>query len=217
MIDTTIYIGAVAIHEPVTAFTDYIIASMAFYFYLQLNRNKNGNSIIINWSGFFGLLSLSTLLGGSAHAFFGIHEGVSYKMFWLGMQIANGVAVYFAQQATLASVLANSKNKSKWKWSYIIQLILFIIAALFFQNYLVTIVDNAVALIPIMIIHFIASPKEDYQKKIGYGISISFITAIVHGAKISLCAYFNYNDIAHVFIMISLFVMYKAVKQKAIS
>lgn len=214
MVDTTIHIGDLAIHEPVTAFTDYIITILGLYFYYRLKKKAN-NPVIRNWSYLFGLLGLSTLLGGSSHGFFEVHEGIAYKTVWLGMQLVNGLALYFAQQATLNSVLANSKHADKWKRSYIIQFIVFIIALFVFQKYLVTIIDNAIGLIPVMIIHL--KQKESYYKKIGYGIMISFITAIVHGTKFSLGAYFNYNDIAHLFIMLSLYVMYLGVKEKATS
>jgi hypothetical protein len=216
MTDTTIQIGTISIHEPVTAFTDYIITILSLFFYFQLKK-KSTNRIIKYWGLFFGLLGMSTFFGACAHAFFQVHEGVAYKSFWLTMQIVNGFALYCAQQATLYSVLVNSKYVHRWKISYIIQLLLFIIALFCFQKYLVTIIANAVTLIPIMVLHFNSKVKESYQKKIAYGILISFITAIVHGLKFSLHDYFNYNDIAHVFIMISLFVMYKGATEKAIS
>jgi len=216
MVNTTIHIGEFAIHEPVTAFTDYIITLLGFYFYYQLGK-KSDNSVIRNWKCFFGLLGLSTLLGGSSHAFFAIHEGLAYRTVWLAMQIVNGFAVYFAQQATLSSVLADSKNAYKWKLSYAIQLIVFIVLLLFFQKYLVTIIENAIGLIPVMIVHLTSKSKTNYHKMIGYGILISFITAFIHATKFSLHAYFNFNDIAHIFIMISLYIMYVGVKEKAIS
>lgn len=216
MVDTTIYVGDLAIHEPVTAFTDYIITILGFYFYHQLSKKKKDN-VTRNWSRFFGLLGLSTLLGGSSHAFFALHEGLSYKIVWLMMQIVNGIAVYFAQQATFNAILINSEHANKWKLSYTIQLIVFIFLLLLFQKYLVTIIENAVGLIPVMLLHMFSKSKEDYYKKIGYGILISFITAVVHGTKLSLHAYFNYNDIAHILIMASLYIMYRGVKEKGIS
>lgn len=214
MVDTTIYIGNLAIHEPVTVLTDYIITILGFFFYYQLSK-EGKNTVIRNWSLFFGSMGLSTLLGGCSHAFFTVHEGISYKTVWLSMQIVNGLAIYFAQQATLSSLLANSKYAHIWKLSYTIQFIIFIITLLIFQKYVVTVIENIIGFIPIMIIHL--KQKETYYKKIGYGILISFITAIVHSTKISLHDYFNYNDIAHVFIMISIYVMYLGAKEKAIS
>jgi len=215
MIDTTIYIGSIAIHEPVTAFTDFIIFIIAFTCYLKLT--PAGKPVVKNWSLFFLLLALSTLVGGCSHAFFAVHEGWGYKGFWLPMQFFNGLAVYYAQQATVLSVLKDSKHYRAWKMSFLIQLVAYYIALIIVQKYVVTIIDNALGLIPIMIVHLTAKVKEPYYKYIGWGIGVSFITAIVHGVKFSLHPYFNYNDIAHVFIMISLIVMYTGVKQKAIS
>lgn len=213
MVDTTIYIGSLAIHEPVTAFTDYIITIIGLTFFWKIP--STGNPVVKYWRLFFLLLGLSTFFGASAHAFFGIHEGVAYKSVWLTMQLVNGLAIYFAQQATLLSTLKNSKQYDAWKWSYIIQLVAYYIVLLIVQKYVVTIIDNALGLIPIMIVHFAAKEKEEYYKWIGYGILVSFITAIVHGVKFSLNDYFNYNDIAHVFIMISMIVMYMGVQKKA--
>lgn len=213
MADTTIHIGSIALHEPMTVLTDYIIALLALIFYSRLPRS--GNTVIRNWRLFFLFMALSTGIGANSHGFFAVHEGIAYKSIWLPMQVLNGFAVYFAQQATLASALKDSKNRAAWKYSYIIQLAVYIIMLMIVQKFLVTIIDNAAGLIPIMIVHFRAKEKEKYYKWIGYGIVISFITAIVHGFRLSLCDYFNFNDIAHVFIMISLWVIYKGVKQKA--
>lgn len=212
MIDTTIYIGNVAIHEPMTVFTDVLIAIVAFTCYMKLSHAREA---VKYWSWFFLFLSMSTLVGSFSHAFFAVHEGWGYKSFWLPMQILNGLGVYFAQQATLRSALKDSKHYNAWKMSYNIQLVVYYIVLLLVQKYIVTIIDNALGLIPIMIVHLTARIKKEYYKYVGWGIAISFITAIVHGTKFSLHAYFNYNDIAHVFIMISLIVIYVGIKKKA--
>jgi hypothetical protein len=209
MTDTTIVFGDFAIHEPVTVLTDYIITILAFIYYWKL---PSTNEVVKNWRLFFFFLSLSTFFGGSSHALFAVHEGWKYKSLWLPMQFINGIALYYAQKATLLSVLKNSKNHNIWKLSYMIQLVLYYIVLIMVQKYIVTIIDNALALIPIMILHLTTKEKENYYQYIGWGIAVSFITAIVHGLKFSLHDYFNYNDIAHVFIMISLTVMYQGLR-----
>jgi hypothetical protein len=212
MIDTTISISGVSIHEPMTVLTDVLIAALAITFYFQL-KNKT-DAITRNWSYFFLFLGLSTFTGACSHAFFAVHDGWQYKSFWLPMQLINGIAVYCAQQATLVSALQNSANKIKWKWSYVIQLVVFIIVLLRVQKYIVTIIENAIGLIPIMALHY--QYKRPFSKMIANGIAISFITAFVNLSKLSLHAYFNYNDMAHVFIMISLYVMYRGVRMRTI-
>jgi hypothetical protein len=213
MIDTTISISGVPIHEPMTVLTDLLIAALAITFYFQL-KNKT-DAVTRNWSYFFLFLGLSTIFGACSHAFFAVHEGWYYKSFWLPMQAINGIAVYCAQQATLLSALEGSTNKIKWKWSYVIQLVVFIIVLLRVQKYIVTIIENAIGLIPIMVLYY--QYKRPFSRMIANGIAISFITALINLGKLSLHAYFNYNDIAHVFIMISLYVMYKGVRMRTIS
>src|SRR5688572_9561135 len=107
MANTSLTIGDLTIYEPMTAFTDYIIAGIAFYFYLKLISN---DPVIHYWSYFFLFIALSTALGGTSHGFFPVHDGWQYKSFWLPMQISNGFAVYFAQKATLLSVLKDSSS-----------------------------------------------------------------------------------------------------------
>lgn len=216
-IDTTIYIGDFALHQPVTVLTNCIITVLCFYFYLQLNRSALQNDSIINWKRFFLLLSLASLLGGISHGFFASHEGAGYKSFWLTMQALNIFSVYRAQQATLHSALAHSDKKYYWNLSYHTQLILFFVAIFIFQNFLVVIIDTAVGLIPIMIIHFIDAKKVKESGWIAYGILILFLSAIVNAAKFSFCPYFNYQDIAHVFAMINLTLMFIGIKRKAVS
>jgi len=68
MTDTTIYIGTLAIHEPVTVFTDYIISILALVFYFKIPAGTN--TAIRYWRLFFLFLGLSTFVGAHAHAFF---------------------------------------------------------------------------------------------------------------------------------------------------
>ena len=216
-IDTTIYIGSVAIHQPVTVFTSYIITAMSYYYYWKLKQIKNIETDKLFWSRFFLFVGTASLVGSCSHAFFAVHEGVAYKAFWLPMQVLNIFSVYCGQQATLNSVLENSPKRKFWKLSYDIQLIVFFSAVFIFHNFLVVVIDGALGMIPVMILHFKHSKKDKSYSLIGYGILILFLSAIVNVTKFSIDAYFNHLDIAHIFVMANLAVMYEGVKRKAIS
>ena len=124
------------------------------------------------------------------------------------MQLLNGLAVFFAETATLETVL---RVKRKMLGAvFFAQLLIFCLAVFFFQNFLVVVINNAAGLIPVMVIHF-KNARNKADRLIAYGILISFLTGFIHGFKLSISAYFNYNDIAHVLIMISLSVMYTGV------
>jgi hypothetical protein len=217
MIDTTLSINGIDVHEPVTVFTDFIITTLLISFYYQLKLISTTKEGIKEWCLFFLFLAISTFLGGCSHAFFLIHEGWQYKSIWLSNQLINGFAVYYAQQATLATLLKNSKNKNLWKCIYGLQLIVFGAILLFVQKYLVTVFENAIGLIPVMILHYSFKPKIISYIKIANGIAIAFFSAIFFITKFSIHPYFNYNDIAHVFIMASVYNIYKGIKASAFS
>ncbi len=214
--DTTIYISDFAIHEPVTVLTDYIMTSLCIYFYLQLSRIFKTDNATKYWKYFYAYMALSSFMGGCSHAFFAIHQGAGYKTFWLGMQALNIFSVYCMQQATFYSVLQKSAKRRYWNISYHIQLILSVIAVFMFHNFLVVIINTAIALIPIMIIHFKNSERKKENLWIAYGIVVLFITAAVNVSKLTLHKYFNHLDLAHVLIMINLSVMFVGVKLKAL-
>ncbi|MDQ3046888.1 MAG: hypothetical protein M3R27_05015 [Bacteroidota bacterium] len=216
MTDTTIYLGTFPIHEPMTAFTDLIITFFGLLFFYRL-RKASSDITTRSWSIFFLLIGISTFFGACAHGFFAVHDGWEYKSVWLPMQIINAVSLYYAQQATLHSVLNHSPSRNIWKWSYIIQLLIYIVCLMIFQKYIVTIIENAITLIPIMILHYRTKEKVAGSRMIANGITVSFITAVIHGTKLSLHAYFNFNDLAHVFIFITLWMMYSGAKKNAIS
>lgn len=213
--NTTIYIGELAIHEPVTVLTDFIITGLCVYFYLQLNRFSGKDTATKHWKYFYGFMSVSSFLGGCSHAFFAVHDGVGYKSFWLGMQVLNIFSLYFMQQGTLYSVLQHSAKKELWKISYNIQCLLAIIAVFVFHNFLVVIINTAVALIPVMILHFMDAKRNKDNLWVAYGILVLFATAIVNAMKLTIHAYFNHLDLAHVLIMINIYMMFVGVRKKA--
>lgn len=216
-IDTTITIGGFEVHQPVTVFTDYIISILCFFFFWKLNRIQQPDKSTFNWKLFYLFLSFASLVGGCSHAFFEIHSGIGYDSFWFPMQWLDIFAAFAAQQATLHSVLKDSPNKKLWHWFSIFLLITFSIAVPVLHNFLVVVIDSAIALIPVMIIHFGDMRKEKTSEWIAWGIVLLFITAIINGTKISVNEYFTYLDIAHVFIMASLSVMFVGIRGKAVS
>ena len=216
-IDTTITIGGIAIHQPVTTFTDIILSLLCFCFFLKLKQINNPDKSTKYWTLFYLFLCLSPLTGSFSHAFFLVHSGTGYDSLWLPMQLFNIWAAFSAQQATYHSALKNSTGRNVWKWFSIILLLISSVSVFIFHNFLVVVIDSAIALIPVMIIHFKDIRQDKNSEFIAWGIVILFITAIINGTKISINEYCTYLDIAHVFIITSLSVMLVGIRRKAIS
>ncbi len=216
MIITTSSLNFLGLSEPVTTLTDYLITVFCLFFYFKLNKDQS--ETIKNWRLFFLLFGISTFLGGSVHGFFSVREGLGFNIVWLTSQVISIVSTWYAQRATLSSILVNSSNKHYWRISYNLQLIVFIISVFIFHSFMVVIVNTAVGLIPVMMLHFKNSKTDKTNAWVGYGIAVSFLTALVNATKVAIDpVYFNHKDIAHLFIILTLSIMYVGIKRKSIS
>lgn len=215
-ISTTVYVNNIAIHQPVTTLTGLVITGVCLLFYYRLNNISSTNICTHYWKLFFLNMSTSTALGACSHAFFEIHAGIGYNSFWLTTQVFNAIAIYMAQQATLYSALNKTSNTTKKRWDIYSKglLIVVIVAVFLFHNFLVTVANATLGLMPIMVIHFIDSSREPSSRWIAYGILLSFLTAFVHLFKIGISPYFNHLDIAHLLIVVNLSWVYRGVKQR---
>lgn len=202
-IKTSIPFFGIHIYEPVTVITDIIISIFCFYYFIKLKKSEYGNL----YRYFFLYVSLSTLVGSASHAFFKESEGILFKTIWITGHFLSALSIYYIQLAT-ASFFAKPQHYKTWKYLFLSQLIVLNVLDLILQNFLVVVVNNALGLIPIMIIHF-RDKKYTFSKYIGWGIATSFLTAFVFIFKLSYSEWFNHKDIAHVVMMISLWIMYR--------
>jgi hypothetical protein len=202
------------IAEPTTALTDFILALLCLLFYFKVTKSRIEKGIN-NWRLFFLFMGISTLLGGITHAFLENHESAVYLSFWLTMQLASGLSIYFAQLATIRSIpnakipLYRSEQKSMLLCR--IQFLVFATLVLIFQNFLVVVINSTLGFLMVLYIHALSGKKYGNRPAgwIAAGITISFLTAIVYSLKISVNDWFNFKDIAHVIMMVSIcFIFY---------
>ncbi len=212
--DTFIQFGNVIIHEPVTVFTNIILSCMCLIFFLIISKQKSKKESDFFWSYFFLATSIGSFLGIFTHAFFPSKEGLLYMSIYLPLQVLNISSAYFTQRATIASALAFFTYTKTAIRITSIQLALFILAIFIFKDYKVVTIYSALALIPVMIIHFMYAKNDKTYLWIAYGIVVLFLTGIVHATKYSFHRYFNDLDIAHVLLMITFSMFFVGVKRK---
>ena len=133
---------------------------------------------------------------------------------YLPLQVLNISSAYFTQRATIATALAFSTYTKTAIRITSIQLAIFILAIFIFKDYKVVTLYSALALIPVMIIHFMYAKNDKTYLWIAYGIVVLFLTGIVHATKYSFHRYFNDLDIAHVLLMITFSMFFVGVKRK---
>jgi hypothetical protein len=92
-----------------------------------------------------------------------------------------------------------------------------LVYALLKNNFVMIKVNAGIILVFSLITHLkiYNLTKEKGSRLIVLGILISFLSIIVHSLKLSFSDWFNYKDIAHVIIVISLYVIFTGVKANA--
>ncbi len=204
----------ILIAEPTTAITDFILAILCFIFYLKFSSiTLEGGKY--HWKMFFLFMGFSTLIGGVTHATFDNHNSIPYLVFWITMQLASGLSVYYSQLATIYSI-SNSKipiYRTIHKSILIcrIQFFTFAGATILFQNFLVVVLNSTVGFLMVLYIHALSGKKYGNRPAgwIALGITVSFLTAIIYTLKISVNDWFNFKDLAHVIMMVSIcFIFY---------
>jgi hypothetical protein len=207
---TEIEIGSVIVRDPVTAITNIAIFATGLVCYVRLRKQKLEfpNK---NWIYFFLLVGIASLIGVVVHGFSKYTTPEVHFKIWWTMGAVQGAGVTLAQFGFASNVF------SRFRMLVIsivtLQFGAFAVGSYIVGTFAVAKIHLAVGLVPIMLYYmYVAFKGRRAEMLVATGIGISSLTALVHGLKLSISDWFNYNDIAHVLIIASLVVMYEGVK-----
>lgn len=161
---------------------------------------------------FFIMNGVGAFLGGLGH-FLYYYTGQPLKAFaWIFI----GLATFFLQR-TAIDLIGKPASAKALKLFSAIKLILFLAALLFFQSFAIVLIDLAIGLflivVPIHIGHFIQTRNKGSLLTLS-AIGIIVLSVIFPVFKISLHkTWFTFNDIGHVCMAASLFVIYLGAKR----
>lgn len=162
------------------------------------------------WRWFFAGIAISSLIGVVVHGFSYYTSPSTHMAVWLSMGIVQAAGVSAAQLAAAQQHLPHLLRFLRPM--IIIQLVVTLFALFILRTYDVIKLHMAVGLIPVMSWKLTLSRRGlQYAGWIGGGILVSALTAAVHTFKLSLGPWFNYNDIAHLLVVISLGMIGKGV------
>lgn len=200
--------------EPITSLTDLILSISCFYFFFAIRKFKNINGHVNNWSRFFLFLGVSTLLGSILHAT-PFRNNNSYNTLWVLMQLLSGLSVFFAQSAAFRYQISNLKVRKVLIFYSWVQLLIFLPCVFYFFNFKVVAVNSLITLIQLIIIYFPTNKNEVLlRSQISFGFLISFGTFYVNHKRLSAFVWLKHNDIAHLIMYISVFLVFRGIKYK---
>lgn len=206
---TFIKIASLVISEPITVLTNILIAALCLLLYFRLLALNNKLRSTTYWQYYFVFMGLSAAIGIIKHGMVYYQSEESNHITWSVMNLVTGLSIFFAQLATIEAFVVNNRYKLILTTTIVMQLLLYFFILSLVDGYGVVKWEITAGLLPIMIINAYNFFKgSNGNGWLAGGILTGAFAAAAHGLKISACRWFNYNDIAHVFIMLSLWMMF---------
>jgi drug/metabolite transporter superfamily protein YnfA len=211
MENPTIEILGVKVLEPVTTFTDIIVAVVCFYAWYKLRQSGKKEPIYTYTQYFFITMGLATLIGGIiGHAFL-YYFSFAWKIpgWYFSM-----VSVALLERASIEHVSSILKPKvaKALKIINIAELLTFAVIAAVTLNFIFVEIHAAYGILFVVFsiqTYVYVKTKDRGSLIFMTGVLFSTIAAVVHLSKFSFSQWFNYMDISHVLMAISAYLFYK--------
>jgi hypothetical protein len=207
----SIYFYGIRIDEPVTTFTDLIVAGVCFYAFYKLSRVKLKNNVHWNLKYYFLTMGLATLIGGMiGHGFLYLFSFAWKLPGWLTSMFS--IALLERASILYAKPLLRPKIGTFFTWLNIIELSTFVIITFSTLNFFFVEVHSAYGLLIIVTgfnLVVYRKQKSEASKLFLIAVGISAISALIFMNEIGISRWFNHFDISHILMSISAFIFYK--------
>jgi hypothetical protein len=213
----TVYFGNLRVDEPITTLTDFILCAVCFFAFFKTKSVSNNKAINL-YRCFFLLTGISTLLAAIlGHAFL-YYFGVDAKIYgWLfgilSISFAQFAAIYHTRD-----VIGETVFKRLVFLNNVEVLIAFLFVFIAWSFVVVEIHSAYGLLLNVTVLEYINYKKTKSQLSINliYGVGIAVLAVLCHVFKIASSVWFNHMDLSHVFMTLSMYIMYKGVKKNAL-
>lgn len=206
----TIYLAGLRIDEPITTLTDLLFVGVCFFaFFKTRNISKDKGLNLYRW--FFLLTGASTIVAALIGHTFLYYFGADAKIYgWFtglfGTSIAQFAALYHAR---------NSISSAVFKTLFIV-CVLEVIAAFILVfvvwSFVIVEIHSAFALVLIVtILEYInySKTKSVLSLYMIYGVGVAILAVFCHVFKLAFSVWFNHMDLSHIFMALSMYLMYK--------
>jgi len=213
--ETFIDIVGLHIQEPVTVLTNVIITAFCLFFYFQLNVISIQPKLKKYWRLFFLLFGVSALIGALAHGFKSYFQPNVFYYIWLIMNLSGLSITYYLLRVNIEMSFVSDENKIRLHYLVVLIILIFSAITIITNDFLIVKINAGIAILVTLIRHYRAY-KKGYTGSgyIAFGFAFSTLSIIVHSTKLSLNEWFNFKDISHVIMNISLYIIFIGVLLK---
>ncbi|WP_317896575.1 DUF6962 family protein [Aurantibacillus circumpalustris] len=164
---------------------------------------------------FMLLLGISSFFGGIGHT---VQKQMGDGFFETILFVMNAfsiLSIYFCFKSAYTIFNLDVRSSNKYVYFVMVWILLLLIYCGVQGSFLIIKIHAGIVLLYALIVHYLVyrRNKDKGSELVVLGILISFLPLIVHSLRISLHDWFNHKDMAHVIMIISLYVIYKGVFQ----
>jgi lysylphosphatidylglycerol synthetase-like protein (DUF2156 family) len=202
-------VGGFKVYEPMIIVTNSIFLILCLLYYRRLSRYDN--EYARHSAIFMLMLGISSIFGATGHS---VHMQLGDLFFNSVVFMMNAFSlfsIYFNFKFSYAYDRGERPQKRWINILVIVWVLVLLVLSLLIRDFTIIKIHAGIGLLYCLFVFIKAMnrKKEKGSALIVYGILISFLSIVVHSLHISLSIWFNHKDIAHVFMIITLVMMYK--------
>lgn len=207
--DTFLSIGSFRFYEPLVLLTNTLLFLLSIKYFIRLKKFDSSYSKLNGT--FILMLGISSLMGGIAHA---VHEQWGDYALKIIVSLCHFFSLISAYYCLMGSyqIYTNLYNReySLLGKIAILWLTLVLIIVGYTNQFVIITIHAGLVLAFAFYMHYKGMRNQiPGVKWVTFGIAISFISVIVHIGKVSIHEWFNYKDLAHTFMIVSLILIGK--------
>lgn len=197
----TLTLSGVVVRAPVTVGTNLLIGAECAVCATLLRRAVTPHHL---WRAFFVTMGIAAALGAVKHGVGASDAPRLHGVVQVGSNLAGGFAVAFAQWATLRG-LGPARRRRRLERAVAWQLGLLVGAVAVLGSVVVTIVNAAVGLLPVLAVERrLARMGSRSARRISTGLAVVLLSGIAYALPIPTPVWMDGTDVAHVLIMTGL-------------
>ena len=201
----------IVVRHPTTCFANLILAAECLTLARWLRDQDTVRAEL--WSRFLLFMAVATLAGAAKHGIPHYLEGSPLAAVLLVSGFATGLSTFFAGLATIESRAGSASGVRAVEVLVSLQLVAFTLVFASELAFGLVALNTALGLTPVMAAELRAGLRGDRPGRLVFGgLALSMLTGVVYGLELSISAWFNHIDAAHMLMMASLVLIYHGAK-----
>ena len=204
----------VKILEPVTTFTDLIVAAVCFYAFYKILQQQRKEKVFLFLKYYFLTMGIATTFGGLIGHGFLYYFSFGWK---LPGWITSMLSIMMIERASIehARPLISLRTANSFRIINTIELLTFMAITMYTLNFRFVEIHSGYGLMIVVLSLQLFVYLKTRNAGSGYfliGVFFAAISALIYMNEIALHAYFNHYDISHIFMAIAAWVFYLGAK-----